>query len=132
VSAPSISLPKDVDWKSISPELAFRIMSIDHRVEYADQTIRAVGDLVAAPPDYEEYFEERIAQYAEVGLAAFALANELRQTYRIPNSEVGSWEPKVRLGKAAAGIKKSRKAARKRNAEEWKAMSSERETTKKT
>lgn len=123
VSTPTISLPEDVDWKSISPDLMFRILALTTRVDHANKVIEQVVDLVAHPPDYEEYFEERIVQYGELGREALALANELRAAHEIPAGNFGSWEPETRLSRAVAKIRKSRSDAQRRQAREWKKAS---------
>ena len=55
----------------------------------------------AFPPNYEEFFEPRREGYAQLGLAALELVNDLRKQYGIATktrSELGSeWDPKAHL-----------------------------------
>lgn len=100
--------PDDVDWKNISHDLMYRMLSMPADVEAADKGIDFVWNVVASPPDYDEFFEERNYQYGRIGLKASALANELREAYRIPQRELGDWNPLEKLSEAIKEAEETR------------------------
>jgi len=94
VSSPGAPIfPSDVDWKSIDHNLMYEILSFSSDVDAADGSIAFISDVVASPPDYEEYFEERAFCYAQFGLRAHKLATKLRTKYQIPEKVYGDWNP---------------------------------------
>jgi hypothetical protein len=97
VELPSIAMPQDVDWKSISTDLLYRILSLPNEIADADKTIDFVSSEIASPPDYEEAFAERQIQYGRLGLAALELADELRRTFNIPPRRDSKWNPARQL-----------------------------------
>lgn len=112
ISAPAIEYPQDVDWKAIDPELMYRVLMLPNQVADAEQSIGNVGEHVASPPDYEEYFEERQFQYAKVGLIALQLASDLRCASHLPPKDYSAWDPKPRFEKAFVIENESRQKAR--------------------
>lgn len=100
--------PEDVDWKSIGHDLMYRLLSMPAEVEEADQAIGFVRSVVAFPPDYDEFFEERSYQYGQIGLKASALADELRKIYSIPQRELGDWNPLEKLSEAIKEVEETR------------------------
>jgi hypothetical protein len=118
VEDPVLSFPEDVDWKTIRPDLMYRILGFPNEMDAAEQSIDFVRDQVAGPPDYEEYFEERTIQYGKLGLAALALADEIRETFAIPQREKhANWDPLKTLEKAVAEAKKQREKSAGQQAE---------------
>lgn len=117
VADPTISFPEDVDWKSIKPDLMYRVLGFSNALDDAKQSIDFTLKQIAGPPDYNEYFEERIIQYGQLGLAALALADEIRQTYNIPTRDLGDWHPKNTLETAVAKAKKEREESQAKQAE---------------
>lgn len=71
---PAPTFPPDLDWKSIDHDLAYRLLSLSNEAEAADRTIGFASEN-AFPPD----LEERQYQYAKLGLAIFALTQELER-----------------------------------------------------
>lgn len=112
VADPTISIPQDVDWRSIRPDLMYRILGLPNEIDVARHSIEFVATEIAGPPDHEEYFEERIIQYGQLGLAALALADEIRETYGIPQRNYANWRPKDLLGKALAETTRARDQSR--------------------
>jgi len=100
--------PEDVDWKSISHDLMYRLLSMSADVEGADKGIAFVWNAIACPPDYDEFFEERSYQYGRIGLKASAFADELRKNYRIPQRERGNWNPLEKLSEAIKEVEEVR------------------------
>lgn len=108
------TFPDDLDWKSIDHALMYRVLSMPNEAEAAARKIDFIWEYVSGPPDYEEVFEERQDQYSRLGLAAFALTQELRSKYGIPPQEFGEWNPVERLSKAKEQVEKDREDRRKR------------------
>jgi hypothetical protein len=106
---PPPAFPQDLDWKCIDHELMYRLLSLPRDVEAANQRIVYASEN-AFPPDYDEAFEERQYQYAKLGLAAFALTEEIRKRYKIPLQETGDWNPAERLGEERKKIEEVRQA----------------------
>jgi hypothetical protein len=77
---PVLALPEDVDWRSISPILMDRILTLPNEIATARETISSMS-YIAGPPDYDEWFEERKYQWAKIGLMALDIATDLRKTY---------------------------------------------------
>lgn len=102
-------LPADLDWKSIDHTLMYRLLSMPNEADAANSKISSISEYVAGPPDFEEYFEERQAQYAKLGLAAFAVTQELRTRYQIPKREYGEWNPVERLAQAKQELEEYRR-----------------------
>lgn len=117
VGDPTLSLPEDVDWKSVKPDLMYRVLDFPNKLDIARQTISWVANEVAGPPDHREYFQERTIQYGQLGLIAYALAEEIRETYSIPERDYGNWHPKKTLEDALVETKKEQEASRSRQAE---------------
>jgi hypothetical protein len=114
VSPPdSPEFPQDVDWKSINPELMYRLLSLPNEADAAARRVNAMWEF-ADPPDFDEFFEERQDQYGKLGLAAFALTQEIRKKYRIPPQDFGEWNPVEHLTKARAQVEEDRRKRRER------------------
>lgn len=96
-SAPTF--PQDLDWKSIDHELTYRLLSLSNEAEAANRAIGFAWEN-AFPPDFEEAFEERQYQYAKLGLATFALTQELREKYGIHPKKLAKWNPVEHLTNA--------------------------------
>ena len=114
---PTLSFPEDVDWKSIKPKLMYRILSLPNQLDMAQKIVAFQATMIAGPPDYEEYFEERAIQYGQLGLDALALADDISETYGIPQWDYGNSHPKDRLKKAIEVAKKEREVRAKFAAE---------------
>ena len=99
--------PEDVDWKSIDHELMYKILSFPADVEGSENIISAAWD-ISGPPDFEEWFEERAFWYAQFGLAAFQLAEELSKKYGIQKKTYKSWDPVAQLKKELEALHKKR------------------------
>ncbi|MFG1350127.1 hypothetical protein [Xanthobacter autotrophicus] len=106
----------DIDWKSLSPEMAYKILIFPSKIDEAERSIHFAFDMIGGPPDYAEGFEERQIQYAELGLAAIEITNELRERYSIAplSNESPDWGPAKRLPEIKNRIDQSREAERHR------------------
>lgn len=103
------AFPDDLDWKAISPELMYQILTLPTQIKAADSRIEFIDYVVAGPPDYEEAVEEREYQYALLGLKAEHLANRLRDEYTIPRRDDGDWNRIERFRKTQADIEAARR-----------------------
>lgn len=106
-SAPTINLPNDVDWKAIDPKLAYAIISLPDAVARAEDRLSHLDDFT---PDRDDYFNDRMALYAQIGLDALKITEQLRETFDVP--KLGSIEDIF----DAAILTKARDDARRRTA----------------
>lgn len=90
---PVLTLPDDVDWKSIDPHLMDRILTLPNEIASARSTIDFMGE-VTGPPDYDEWFSERRYQWAKLGLMALDLATDLRRRYRLKPRDYSRYDPR--------------------------------------
>ena len=89
-SAPNY--PKDVDWKSIDPDLMFDLLSFPSEIEDGNRIISA-ATIIAYPPDYLDWFDERKFYYCQFGLIAHKLSNDLSKKYGIKKKKYNDWNP---------------------------------------
>ncbi|PTM60085.1 hypothetical protein [Phreatobacter oligotrophus] len=104
------TLPQDIDWKALDVDLTYRVLRFPVRIAECERSIQFMFSEVAAPPDYDEGFEERQIRYAELGLEARKLADDLRRTHKLPTEEAEG--PIDALGALATGINKAREQRR--------------------
>lgn len=99
--------PDDVDWKSIDHELMYKILSLPTEVEGAERIIRAAYD-IAVPPDFEDWFDERAFRYAQFGIAAYNISEELSKKYGIQMKIYQDWNPVEELKSELAALTERR------------------------
>ena len=110
VPAPKLEIQKiDVDWKSLSSDFMYEILSFPNKIEESNQTIDFIATEEAIPPDFEEAFEERQYQYSKLGYQAAQIGSDLRQKYKIPHRNYGSWNPVEFLKNRKTEIENARK-----------------------
>ncbi|MBZ9942427.1 hypothetical protein LB533_15130 [Mesorhizobium sp. BR1-1-13] len=102
VNAPELAFPADVNWKSIDSGLMYRILTLPNEIASARQSMGFVGQHIACPPDYEEWYEERAFQFGTLGIAALDLATELRGKFGIPMRDYSRYDPRPVLERAFA------------------------------
>lgn len=100
VEAPAIVLPDNVDWRCLDQQLMYRALSFPNDIEAAKQSISAALEYAGSPPDYPEYFIQRRKSFAQLGLAAVSLAEDLRAKFDIPLREDGDDDPLAHLNGA--------------------------------
>ncbi|MGE4431437.1 MAG: hypothetical protein AB7E05_11925 [Sphingobium sp.] len=83
--------PHDVDWRSISFKLMYRILSLPNTARETDRYISAVADH-SFPPDYDELFSARQEGYAHLGLESVNLVKELRSEFDFPAAPKKFWD----------------------------------------
>lgn len=74
--------PNDVDWKSIDNDLMFKLLSFPSQIVDGNRNIKFAWE-IAGPPDYEEWFDERVFYYTQFGLIAYKLSEDLSKIYSI-------------------------------------------------
>lgn len=100
VEVPTMSLPDDVDWRCLDQQLMYRALSFPNDIGAANRSTASAMEYAASPPDYEEFFVERRKRFAQLGLAALALADDLRAKFEIPAREDGDDNPEGHLNEA--------------------------------
>ncbi|MCU4677469.1 hypothetical protein N7931_17745 [Catenovulum sp. 2E275] len=109
-------LKVDVNWKSLPTNLMYKILRLPSRVHDANAYISTEWKYASYPPDYEELFEARIEKYAELGLIAIKLVEELQELAKLPTvPKTDDWDPKSRLQQAYDKIKAEIDARNQRN-----------------
>jgi hypothetical protein len=99
-------LKVDVNWKSLPTNLMYKILRLPGQVDDANAYIRAAWEHASYPPDFEELFEARIEKYAELGLIAIALVEELQGLAKLTSSpNADEWDPKSLLQQAYNKVK---------------------------
>lgn len=85
------AFPDDVDWRSISFKLMYRILSLPNTAQATDRYISASSEH-SFPPDYDEFFVARQQGYAHLGLEAVNLVRKLREEFGLPETPVKFWD----------------------------------------
>lgn len=97
----------EVEWKSISAELMYRILNFSNLFTAAKSQIKAAGEY-SDPPDHGRFFDERQIQYANLGLEAIDIANVLRQNHNFPDRDYEHWAPEAFMKEKRSKILTSR------------------------
>lgn len=95
-----IDFPDDIVWRSLKGSLMHRTLAMTTKARTTNRYVSASADN-ASLPDYREFFEPRREGYAQLGLDALELVDDLRKQYGIAaktRAELGSeWDPKEHL-----------------------------------
>jgi hypothetical protein len=81
--------PDDIDWRSIKPNLMYRILSFPNEIDAASRAIFKEWEF----GDVWDAFYERQSQYAGLGLTAASITDKLRQEYSIQTRTLSDWSP---------------------------------------
>lgn len=76
--------PTEVDWTSIDPNLANRILSLPLATTRAERDLNLIGPQIAQAPEHEEAFEFRRNQCFKLLREASALSSDLRKMAKLP------------------------------------------------
>lgn len=109
----------DVNWKSIPSQLMYEILSFPDLVDAARHQVEGAFEYGDGPPDYQDGFEERQYQYADLGVKASDIADCLRDVYGAPRVEHGDWDPVANLKEAKQRLEVSRAERQERNRRRW-------------
>lgn len=98
-----------VEWRALPFDLMYEILDLPYKAEIAAHAVDGAREYAATPPDFEEFFEERQLQYAEIGLLASELGTRLRDHAGLPSRTVGDWDPNSYMREAKDRIVALRK-----------------------
>ncbi|KWN75012.1 hypothetical protein WM23_26690 [Burkholderia ubonensis] len=113
---PQVEEPKfepeslQVEWKSLPQDLMYEVLvEFPFWTERAKSRIDSEGDH-AFPPEYEEWFEERQYQYADLGLKAAKLSEKLRMRIGLQSRPApdADWDPLQFMAQRRAEIEARR------------------------
>ena len=76
--------PADVDWTSIDPELAHRILSLQAAITRAEQELGYIAEEVSEPPEHEYWFSSRRKRCRDLLDEASQLSFTLRRLAGLP------------------------------------------------
>lgn len=85
------AFPPDIDWRSISFKLMYRILSLPNNARETDLYIAGSAEH-SYPPDNRELFSARQEGYAHLGLEAVNLIKDLRREFRLPDTPKKFWD----------------------------------------
>lgn len=95
--------PADIDWKSIEPKLAFRILGVSRLMDDAGAQVGAASEF-ASPPEYREVIDVRQAEYGKIALEALLLSDELRSRFKLGPRPAQSFDMRSAITKAISDI----------------------------
>jgi len=110
-SDPKLELPsKEVDWRSLPQDLMRDILWLPERILDAQKLIASTLEYAASPPDFEEYFEARQYEFAQLALSANKLSIKLRKVAKLPLRTIGDkyYDPITNMMKLVAKVDKAR------------------------
>lgn len=81
-----------VEWKSLPADLLYQILSLPAQADLASRKVSGVFEHCATPPESAEGFEERQFQYAQLGLTAAVLAEQLRKLEGFKAAVTSDWD----------------------------------------
>jgi len=97
----------------------YRILSLPNEALQTDRYISAQAEH-SFPPDYSEIFEARWEGYADLGLKALGITEELRRSFKLPQRSVyvgnPDWDVEEFFRQKKAEIDARRETYRARNA----------------
>lgn len=83
VTAPDpLDYPDDIGWRSLPEALMHRTIALPNKARSTNRHVQAASGW-GTPPDYREIFEPRQMGYAQLGLDALEIANDLRAHFGI-------------------------------------------------
>ena len=116
---PPPAFPDGIDWTSIDPGMMYRILSLANEALQTDRYISAQAEH-SFPPAYSEIFEARWEGYADLGLKALGITEELRRSFNLPKRPVyvgnPDWDVEEFFREKKAEINARRETYRARNA----------------
>ncbi|MEM1149939.1 MAG: hypothetical protein AAGI03_05195 [Pseudomonadota bacterium] len=85
---PKLTLPDDVDWTSIPPDLCYRILSLPSREKSAADAVSFMGGPGGGDPA-----DARDEHFTDLGLLAHAIAQDLRAAFGLEAPRRNEWDP---------------------------------------
>ena len=109
VHAPELlTLPTDVNWRSIDHKLMLDLLALPSQLKTAHSVISAVSEYEAGPPDYEEFFAERKLQFGRLGERVAKLADKMRTDHSVWTETLNRENAAYRLNAAAVAAEKAK------------------------
>lgn len=95
-----LDFPEDIVWRSLPESLMHRTLALPNKARSTNRYISASSEH-ACPPDYADFFRARQEGYAQLGLDALKIADDLRQQFGISVENRAAlntdWDPVVFL-----------------------------------
>jgi hypothetical protein len=102
----------EVEWTSLPADLMHEVFDLPIRTKDAISAIGQVAEYGVGPPDYEDFFEERVIQFSSLGLHAATLADRIWDIAGLPSRRSApGWDPIEEL-QARSARAKDRRVAR--------------------
>lgn len=88
VEDPRLSLPRDVEWGMLQPDLVEQLMWMRNRVR---NVLDGLDSLDIASPAFGDLFERREEDFSRLGIRALDLIETIRSKYKLQNPERPSY-----------------------------------------
>lgn len=88
---PALTLPEQVDWKSIDQKLLQKIMLLSSDLHLASRAVAAEAEDPNSFPDNGEVIAVRRYQYAKIALSCDDILKELRTIIKMPEKKYSEW-----------------------------------------
>lgn len=106
VSEPEIQpLDFNVDWKTLPPNLMYKILQIPDRRERIKNLLNNIIEYSNDFPENTEYFFTRREEYCNLGIEVSEISKQLREVAALPPSD---WNRTKQLKQVANSLKKKR------------------------
>ncbi|MGC5887036.1 hypothetical protein [Ralstonia pseudosolanacearum] len=97
-----------VEWKSLPADLMSEVLSLPFKAKQVAEWLAGVSQY-SEPPEYEEWFEERQYQYAQLGIEAASLAERLRDHVKVRFQPLVDWDPVTYMRRRKEEIEQRKK-----------------------
>ncbi len=94
VAQPVLEFPADLGWTSLHRQLMYAAFRLKAEHDGIERGLDFIGDEIAYPPDYEEYYAEKSVLFSQQGLAALELIRSLKDHYEVPTADRCRYDPR--------------------------------------
>jgi hypothetical protein len=108
--------PDDLDWRSIDPQIAFNLLSLNNKLEQARRDVGLAMEYAETENDLDQYYDTRRNAFAKLGIEAAEIGRGLRETYGLPRRSFDRWNPEEELKSVRASFEKKERAAKQQKA----------------
>lgn len=119
VATPKVNFPDDLNWGVFDKRLQYRIRALPNKIGVALRTCAHEAEYGDGPPDYEDYFEERILGFARIGLEACLISGKLTRDFGVEVLDRGEWDPQDDFEWRIRTIEDRRLAETESKVKEW-------------